>query len=104
MQRGLQDARVHVGEDAIFSVQLSAAVCGNWFLNGKKLDKEEENQHYQISHSGVDHTLRIKDLQLAASGSEVRFEVNGVKECAALHVQGEHLAGSGQHLKDNVPT
>ncbi|KAJ6665562.1 hypothetical protein lerEdw1_003405 [Lerista edwardsae] len=87
VQRGLQDARVHVGEDATFSVQLSATVCGNWFLNGKKLEKEDENQHYQILHSGVDHALRIKDVQLAASGSEVRFEVNGVKECAALHVQ-----------------
>ncbi|XP_066467658.1 obscurin-like protein 1 isoform X2 [Tiliqua scincoides] len=73
VQRGLQDASVRVGEIATFSVQLSAAVCGNWFLNGKKLEKEEENQQYQILHSGVDHALQLKDVQLAATLQEVHI-------------------------------
>uniref|UniRef100_A0A8D2LTB0 Obscurin-like protein 1 n=1 Tax=Varanus komodoensis TaxID=61221 RepID=A0A8D2LTB0_VARKO len=93
VQRGLQDVTVHVGEDATFSVQLSAITCGCWFLNGKRLEEEEEEegQQYQITHNGVDHALKIRGVQLTASGSEVRFEANGVKEGAVLHVTGEYL-------------
>ncbi|KAL8182981.1 UNVERIFIED_CONTAM: hypothetical protein K2H54_010608 [Gekko kuhli] len=86
VQRGLQDVWVHVGEDAVFSVQLSAAVSGSWFLNGKRL--EEEDQQCQITQSGVEHTMRINNVQLAAGESKVRFEAGGVKECAVLNVQG----------------
>lgn len=96
IQKGLQDVKVHAGEDATFSVQLSASQSGCWFFNGKRLEEEEgeEGQQYQITHSGLDHALRIKGVQLAANGSEVQFEANGVKECAALCVQGEALVGS----------
>ncbi|XP_061465395.1 obscurin-like protein 1 isoform X2 [Rhineura floridana] len=95
IQRGLQDVKVQIGEDATFSVQLSATLSGCWFFNGKRLEKEEEKeeegQQYQITHCGVDHALRIKGVQLAANGSEVRFEANGVKECAVLHVQAPQV-------------
>ncbi|XP_077176934.1 obscurin-like protein 1 isoform X2 [Paroedura picta] len=89
VQIGLQDVQVHVGEDAVFSVQLSAAVSGNWFLNGKRL--EEEDQQCQITQSGVDHTMRINNVQVAAMESKVRFEANGVKECAVLNVQAPQV-------------
>uniref|UniRef100_A0ABM5F7Q2 Obscurin-like protein 1 isoform X2 n=1 Tax=Pogona vitticeps TaxID=103695 RepID=A0ABM5F7Q2_9SAUR len=91
IQRGLQDATVHVGEDATFSVQLSATTCGYWFFNGKRLEKKEGSQQYQITHSGVDHALQIRCAQLPADGSEVRFEASGVKECAVLHVQAPQV-------------
>ncbi|XP_033015778.1 obscurin-like protein 1 isoform X7 [Lacerta agilis] len=93
IQKGLQDVRVHAGEDATFSVQLSASQSGCWFFNGKRLEEEEgeEGQQYQITHSGLDHALRIKGVQLAANGSEVQFEANGVKECAALCVQAPQV-------------
>ncbi|XP_053139183.1 obscurin-like protein 1 isoform X2 [Hemicordylus capensis] len=91
VQSGLQDVRVHAGKDATFSVHLSATVCGSWFLNGKRLEKEDECQQYQLLHSGVEHALQMKDVQLAANGSEVRFEANGVKECAVLHVQAAQV-------------
>lgn len=89
VQTGLLDVRVHVGEDAAFRVQLSIAVSGTWFLNGEKLEKEEEGQQYQVTHSGVDHSLQIRRVQLGANESKVQFEANGVKECAVLHVQGK---------------
>ncbi|KAJ7346024.1 hypothetical protein JRQ81_001974 [Phrynocephalus forsythii] len=91
VQRGLQDATVPVGEDATFSVQLSATMRGCWFLNGKRLEEEEGSPRYQITHSGMDHVLQIRGAQLAANGSEVRFETNGVKECAVLHVQAPQV-------------
>uniref|UniRef100_A0A670JNG3 Obscurin-like protein 1 n=1 Tax=Podarcis muralis TaxID=64176 RepID=A0A670JNG3_PODMU len=93
IQKGLQDVKVHAGEDATFSVQLSASQSGCWFFNGKRLEEEEgeEGQQYQITHSGLDHALRIKGVQLAANGSEVQFEANGVKECAALCVQAPQV-------------
>ncbi|XP_060628767.2 obscurin-like protein 1 isoform X2 [Anolis sagrei] len=87
VQRGLQDVTVHTGEDATFSVQLSVNISGCWFFNGRKLEKEEEDQQYQITHCGIDHALKISQVQLFANGFEVRFETNGVKECAVLHVQ-----------------
>ncbi|XP_008110065.2 obscurin-like protein 1 isoform X1 [Anolis carolinensis] len=87
VQRGLQDVTVHTGGDATFSVQLSITISGCWFFNRRKLEKEEEDQQYQITHCGTDHALKISQVQLSANGSEVRFEANGVKECAVLHVQ-----------------
>ncbi|XP_054826058.1 obscurin-like protein 1 [Eublepharis macularius] len=89
VQRGVQDVWVHIGEDAVFSVQLSAAVCGRWFLNGKRL--EEDGEQCQITRSGVDHTMVIKNVQLAATESEVQFEANGIKECAVLHVRAPQV-------------
>ncbi|XP_048342589.1 obscurin-like protein 1 isoform X3 [Sphaerodactylus townsendi] len=89
VQRGLQDVRVHIGRDAVFSVQLSAAINGSWFLNGKRL--EEEDQQCQITQSGVDYTMQINNVQLAAAEYEVKFEANGVKECAVLHVQAPQV-------------
>ncbi|KAM6460476.1 obscurin-like protein 1 isoform 6-T6 [Liasis olivaceus] len=87
IKEGLQDVTVCINEDATFSVHLSAPMSGCWFLNGKRLAKEEEDQQYRIIHSGVNHTLQIKGVQLSANGSEVQFEANGVKESAVLHVQ-----------------
>ncbi|XP_062972899.1 obscurin-like protein 1 isoform X2 [Elgaria multicarinata webbii] len=95
VQRGLQDVNVHVGEDATFSVQLSATTSGCWFLNGKRLEEEEEEeeegQQYEITHSGADHALLIRGVQLTASGSEVQFEANGVKDSAVLHVKAPQV-------------
>ncbi|XP_032067800.1 obscurin-like protein 1 [Thamnophis elegans] len=87
IKEGLQDVTVCINEDATFSVKLSAPMSGCWYLSGKRLAKEEEDQQYLIMHSGVSHTLQVKNVQLAANGSEVRFEANGVKESAVLHVQ-----------------
>ncbi|XP_060543831.1 obscurin-like protein 1 isoform X6 [Pantherophis guttatus] len=91
IKEGLQDVTVCINEDATFSVTLSAPMSGCWYLRGKRLAKEEEDQQYHIIHSGVSHTLQVKNVQLAASGSEVRFEANGVKESAVLHVQAPQV-------------
>uniref|UniRef100_A0A8C6V9J3 Obscurin like cytoskeletal adaptor 1 n=1 Tax=Naja naja TaxID=35670 RepID=A0A8C6V9J3_NAJNA len=98
VKEGLQDVTVCISEDATFSVKLSAPMSGCWFLSGKRLAKEEEDQQYHIIHSGVSHTLQVKNVQLDANGSEVRFETNGVKESAVLHVQGEFLAGPEKRI------
>ncbi|XP_039210334.1 obscurin-like protein 1 isoform X4 [Crotalus tigris] len=91
VKEGLQDVMVCINEDATFSVKLSAPMSGCWFLRGKKLAKEEEDQQYHIIHSEVNHTLQVKNVQLSANGSEVRFEANGVKESAVLHVQAPQV-------------
>ncbi|XP_070812890.1 obscurin-like protein 1 isoform X2 [Pituophis catenifer annectens] len=91
IKEGLQDVTVCINEDATFSVMLSAPMSGCWYLRGKRLAKEEEDQQYHIIHSGVSHTLQVKNVQLAANGSEVRFEANGVKESAVLHVQAPQV-------------
>uniref|UniRef100_A0A670YQC2 Obscurin-like protein 1 n=1 Tax=Pseudonaja textilis TaxID=8673 RepID=A0A670YQC2_PSETE len=91
IKEGLQDVTVCISEDATFSVKLSAPLSGCWFLSGKRLAKEEEDQQYHIIHNGVSHTLQVKNVQLAANGSEVRFETNGVKESAVLYVQAPRV-------------
>ncbi|KAM4897917.1 obscurin-like protein 1 [Sylvia borin] len=42
LERGLQDTSVRDGEDARFSLELSAVVHGSWFLNGARLGEEED--------------------------------------------------------------
>ncbi|XP_070584619.1 obscurin-like protein 1 isoform X2 [Erythrolamprus reginae] len=91
IKEGLQDVTVCINGDATFSVKLSAPMSGCWFLSGKRLAKEEEDHQYHIVHSGASHTLQVKNVQLAANGSEVRFEANGVKESAMLHVQAPRV-------------
>ncbi|NXW01552.1 OBSL1 protein, partial [Fregetta grallaria] len=88
LERGLQDAWVRDSEDARFSLELSAAVHGAWFLNGARLGKEEEaGGRYRVQHRGMEHSLLIRGARLADSGAQVTFVSGGVRDSATLHVQ-----------------
>uniref|UniRef100_A0A8B9W0E0 Obscurin-like protein 1 n=1 Tax=Anas zonorhyncha TaxID=75864 RepID=A0A8B9W0E0_9AVES len=86
LERGLQDAWVQDGEDARFSLELSASVQGAWFLNGVRLG-EEEGGRYGVQHCRMEHSLLIRGAQLAESGATVTFVAGGVRDSATLHVQ-----------------
>ncbi|XP_068543743.1 obscurin-like protein 1 isoform X7 [Anas acuta] len=86
LERGLQDAWVRDGEDARFSLELSASVQGAWFLNGVRLG-EEEGGRYGMQHCRMEHSLLIRGAQLAESGASVTFVAGGVRDSATLHVQ-----------------
>ncbi|NWS54098.1 OBSL1 protein, partial [Chunga burmeisteri] len=90
LERGLQDVRVWDGEDARFSLELSAAVHGTWFLDGARLGKEEEEEagrRCSVQHRGTEHSLLIRGAQLADSGAQVTFVSGSVRDSATLHVQ-----------------
>uniref|UniRef100_A0A8B9FAR8 Obscurin-like protein 1 n=1 Tax=Amazona collaria TaxID=241587 RepID=A0A8B9FAR8_9PSIT len=89
LERGLQDARVKDGEDAWFSLELSAAVHGTWFLNGARLseEKEEAGSRCSVQCHGMEHSLLIRGVQRADSGAQVTFVSGSVRDSATLHVQ-----------------
>uniref|UniRef100_A0A8C8AIR2 Obscurin like cytoskeletal adaptor 1 n=1 Tax=Otus sunia TaxID=257818 RepID=A0A8C8AIR2_9STRI len=96
LERGLQDVRVQDGEDAWFSLELSAVVNGTWFLDGTKLGEEEEAcGRCSVRHHGMEHSLLIRGARVADSGAQVTFVSGEVRDSATLHVQGEqgvHIA------------
>ncbi|KAK1204296.1 OBSL1 protein, partial [Pygoscelis papua] len=89
LERGLQDAWVRDGEDARFSLELSATVHGTWFLDNARLGEEEEEGGSQCSvkHRGTEHSLLIRGARLADSGAQVIFVSGSVRDSATLHVQ-----------------
>uniref|UniRef100_A0A8C8AG38 Obscurin like cytoskeletal adaptor 1 n=1 Tax=Otus sunia TaxID=257818 RepID=A0A8C8AG38_9STRI len=90
LERGLQDVRVQDGEDAWFSLELSAVVNGTWFLDGTKLGEEEEAcGRCSVRHHGMEHSLLIRGARVADSGAQVTFVSGEVRDSATLHVQGE---------------
>uniref|UniRef100_A0A8B9PSF4 Obscurin like cytoskeletal adaptor 1 n=1 Tax=Apteryx owenii TaxID=8824 RepID=A0A8B9PSF4_APTOW len=74
LERGLQDVLVQDGEDAHFSLELSASVRGAWFLNGTRLgDEEGTDGRYCVQHCKTEHSLLIRGARLAESGAQVTF-------------------------------
>ncbi|XP_039926012.1 obscurin-like protein 1 [Hirundo rustica] len=92
LERGLQDTWVRDGEDAQFSLELSAAVHGSWFLNGARLSEEEDaGGRCSIQRCGMEHSLLIRGARLADSGAQVTFVSGGVRDSAILHVQAPQV-------------
>uniref|UniRef100_A0A8C3TM01 Obscurin-like protein 1 n=1 Tax=Catharus ustulatus TaxID=91951 RepID=A0A8C3TM01_CATUS len=104
LERGLQDTWVRDGEDAQFSLELSAVVHGSWFLNGARLSEQEDaGGRCSVQRHGMEHSLLIRGARLVDSGAQVTFMSGGVRDSAILHVQGEQgthpgaLPGPQQH-------
>ncbi|XP_030435565.1 obscurin-like protein 1 isoform X2 [Gopherus evgoodei] len=91
VRRALKDVQVQAGQDAQFSLELSASVAGSWFLNGAKLKEEEEGQRCCIKHSGMEHSLLLHSVPLAESGAKVTFVSSGVRDSATLQVQAPQV-------------
>ncbi|NWW63518.1 OBSL1 protein, partial [Ifrita kowaldi] len=88
LERGLQDTWVWDGEDAQFSLELSATVHGSWFLNGARLGEEEDaGGRCRVQRRGTAHSLLIRGVRLVDSGARVTFVSGGVRNSATLHVQ-----------------
>ncbi|KAM7017271.1 obscurin-like protein 1 [Passerculus sandwichensis] len=91
VERGLQDAWVRDGEDAQFSLELSAAVRGSWFLNGARLPEEDTGGRWSVQRHGMEHSLLIRGARLVDSGAQVTFVSGGVRDSAILHVQAPQV-------------
>ncbi|XP_053926456.1 obscurin-like protein 1 isoform X3 [Cuculus canorus] len=91
LERGLRDVQVRDGEDALFSLELSAIVNGAWFLNGARLGEEESDGRCRVQQHGMEHSLLIQGAQLADSGAQVTFVSGSVWDSATLHVQAPQV-------------
>ncbi|KAJ8403432.1 hypothetical protein AAFF_G00352040 [Aldrovandia affinis] len=84
IQAPLQDALVPEGQDASFTIELSASVIGTWFLNGSQL---QEDDRFSVRRSRTHHSLRIKGVRDTDNGAEITFIACGVRDSAALYIQ-----------------
>ncbi|XP_019712126.1 obscurin-like protein 1a [Hippocampus comes] len=80
----LQDLEVTEGEDALFSIVLSASVVGTWFLNSAQL---QDGGRYTIKQSKTQHMLVIHETLAAEDVAEITFIANGVRNSAVLKVK-----------------
>ncbi|XP_030643506.1 obscurin-like protein 1 [Chanos chanos] len=84
IQAPLQDALVPEGQDACFSIELSASVIGTWFLNGNQL---QEDERFSMRRTRTHQSLRIRGVRDTDNGAEITFIAYGIRDSAALYIQ-----------------
>ncbi|XP_051566120.1 obscurin-like protein 1 [Myxocyprinus asiaticus] len=84
IQAPLQDALVPEGQDACFTIELSASVIGTWFLNGNQL---QDDERFSIRRSRTHQSLRIHGVRDTENGAEITFIAYGIRDSAALYIQ-----------------
>ena len=73
------------GQDAHFTIELSASVIGTWFLNGIQL---QEDERYSMRRTRTHQSLRIRGVRDTDNGAEITFIAYGIRDSAALYIQG----------------
>uniref|UniRef100_H2SES7 Obscurin-like protein 1 n=1 Tax=Takifugu rubripes TaxID=31033 RepID=H2SES7_TAKRU len=91
IQAPLQDALVPEGQDAHFSIELSASVIGTWFLNGTQL---QEDERYSMRRTRTHQSLRIRGVRDTDNGAEITFIAYGIRDSAAMYIQGTYRSMS----------
>ncbi|XP_037617812.1 LOW QUALITY PROTEIN: obscurin-like protein 1 [Sebastes umbrosus] len=80
----LKGCDVVEGEDAHFSIELSATMVGTWFLNSAQL---QHGGRYSMKQSQTRHSLVICETLPTEDTAEVTFIANGVRDSAVLRVK-----------------
>uniref|UniRef100_A0A671LA03 Obscurin-like protein 1 n=1 Tax=Sinocyclocheilus anshuiensis TaxID=1608454 RepID=A0A671LA03_9TELE len=80
----LKNAVVTEGEDAVFSIELSANLIGTWFLNSQQL---QDSGRFSITQSKNQHTLRLHQVPNVYDGAEITFIATGVRDSATLQIK-----------------
>ncbi|XP_059184069.1 obscurin-like protein 1a [Centropristis striata] len=80
----LKGCEVLEGEDAHFSIELSATMVGTWFLNSAQL---QHGGRYTIKQSQTRHSLVINEACTTEDAAEITFIANGVRDSAVLKVK-----------------
>uniref|UniRef100_A0A3P9LQ31 Obscurin-like protein 1 n=1 Tax=Oryzias latipes TaxID=8090 RepID=A0A3P9LQ31_ORYLA len=84
IHRNLKTCEVTQGEDAHFSIELSASMPGTWFLNSSQLN---QGGRYSIQQRQTTHSLVIHKTETAEDMAEITFIANGVRDSAVLKVK-----------------
>ncbi|XP_076872111.1 obscurin-like protein 1a isoform X2 [Brachyhypopomus gauderio] len=80
----MKNVVVTEGEDAVFSVELSASMVGTWFLNSTQL---QSGERLELRRSQNLHTLHIHSVPRVYDGAEITFIATGVRDSATLQVR-----------------
>ncbi|KAK7938649.1 hypothetical protein WMY93_001975 [Mugilogobius chulae] len=84
IQAPLQDALVPEGQDALFSIELTASIIGTWFLNGTQI---QEDERFSMRRTRTHQSLRIRGVRDTDNGAEITFIAYGIRDSAALYIQ-----------------
>ncbi|XP_026114228.1 obscurin isoform X15 [Carassius auratus] len=84
VKAGLVNCRAHVGEEATFTVELSAVCSGSWTINDRLIRSGSE---YLITRSKTTHTLLIREVSMELNGAQVKFVGGGSHSVATLCVK-----------------
>ncbi|CAG5934228.1 obscurin-like protein 1a [Menidia menidia] len=80
----LQGCEVVEGDDAHFSIELSAPMVGTWFFNSTQL---RDSGRYSVKQTQTRHSLVIRETQTSEDTAEITFIANGVRDSAVLKVK-----------------
>ncbi|XP_029109266.1 obscurin [Scleropages formosus] len=81
---GLVSGPAVVGQEASFTVELSAICSGSWTLNGRLLRSRDD---YLITRTKTRHTLLIRRVRLELDGMELKFVGGGSESSCTLNVK-----------------
>ncbi|KAI2663414.1 Obscurin-like protein 1 [Labeo rohita] len=76
------------GEDAVFSIELSANLIGTWFLNSQQL---QNSGRFSITQSQNQHIFRIHQVPNVYDGAEITFIATGVRDSATLQIKAPEM-------------
>ncbi|XP_027952683.1 obscurin-like, partial [Eumetopias jubatus] len=72
------------GGEVTFSVDLTLASVGEWFLDGRAL---KASSVYVIRHEGTRHALTIRSVSASLHGAELKFVANGIESSIRMEVR-----------------
>ncbi|CAL8406617.1 unnamed protein product [Arctogadus glacialis] len=101
IRQRLQGCEVAEGEEARFSLELSASLPGTWFLNSTQL---QQGGRYAVQQAQGQHSLVIGETRMADNAAEVTFIANGIRDSAVLKVQTAEVKFGPQSERDREKT
>ncbi|XP_048212692.1 obscurin isoform X13 [Perognathus longimembris pacificus] len=72
------------GGEVTFSVDLTVASSGEWFLDGKVL---KASSVYVICHDRTRHTLTIREVPASLHGAQLKFVADGIESSIRMEVR-----------------
>ncbi|XP_053428299.1 obscurin isoform X19 [Nycticebus coucang] len=72
------------GGEVTFSVDLTVASAGEWFLDGQAL---KASSVYVIHHDRTQHTLTIRGVPASLHGAQLKFVANGIESSIRMEVR-----------------
>lgn len=85
MKTPLKAVEAVEGGEVTFSVDLTTASSGEWFLDGRVL---KASSVYVIQRDGTRHTLTIRSVPVSLHGAELKFVANGIESSIRMEVRG----------------
>ena len=86
VKSGLVNSTATEGEEASFTVELSAVCSSSWSLNGHVLRSGED---YLITRNKTTHVLLIRYIRQELNGATLLFTGGGAESMCTLSVKGE---------------